>query len=146
MSFRGCSEVLAYVLLCGRGRRLHNPCMELSKPPLRSSTYYGARTSTNIRHNSSFRSGSCLALFLRGLADTLSLSPARLTGTQLLVSLDDRVRVYHIMEKELRLAYEVPLRGILRVGNSKLLINQVMVSSVSFNHGGSQFLVVTGIK
>ena len=48
------------------------------------------------------------------------------------------------MEKELRLAYELPLRGILRVPNTKQLVNQTMVSRVMFNHGGSHFAVITG--
>lgn len=34
------------------------------------------------------------------------------------MSLEDRVQVYQVMEKDLRLAYEIPLRGALRVPNA----------------------------
>jgi hypothetical protein len=46
---------------------------------------------------------------------------------QLLVALEDRVRVYQVMEKELRLAYEVALRGVLRVPNTKQFFSMTKV-------------------
>jgi hypothetical protein len=65
-------------------------------------------------------------------------------GFQLVVSFEDMVRVYHVMDKELRLVFEVPLKGVLRVPNTKTFFSITRVNLVSFSHGGSLLAVVTG--
>lgn len=48
------------------------------------------------------------------------------------------------MAKELRLAYEIPMKGVLRIPNSKQVANITKITLVKYNHGGSLFAAVTG--
>ena len=61
-----------------------------------------------------------------------------------MVSFDDQVRVYQVMDRSLRLAHEIPFKGLIRIPSTKTSVPMARVDFISFSHGGSLFAVVTG--
>ena len=66
------------------------------------------------------------------------------SGNVLLVGFEEQIRLYHVCEDNLLLAFEIPVKGVvtLRDGESILVANPL--STVAFAHGGHFFAAVTG--